>query len=117
MSILRKIFVGRPDTSRGLKSSLGIFLLLFGAIVFWELLVHALLLEDMTWRILYVVGFSAFFALALTVLTGMLPRGGNLAVFWVSMSVLYLWYPTPNGVGRFQHPIYHGLKRGGILLK
>lgn len=92
MSILRRIFVGKQDTARGLKNSLGLFLLLFGAIVFWELLVHALLLEDMTWRILYVVGFSAFFALTLTILAGFLPRGGNLAVFWVSMSVMYLWY-------------------------
>ena len=43
-------------------------------------------------RFLFVTGFSLFFALAATVLTGFLPRIGNLILLWVIQTVLYLWY-------------------------
>ncbi len=68
------------------------FFLIFGSIVFWELFMHGLLFQEFSWRILFVVGWSAFFGLAFSVLSGFLPRIGNLIVLWVFMAVLYLWY-------------------------
>lgn len=68
------------------------FALFFGSIAFWELLLHALVFGQWSVRILFVIGYCAFFALALTVLSGLLPRAGNLAVLWVALAVLYVWY-------------------------
>ncbi len=68
------------------------FILIFGSILFWELLLHGLLFESFSWRILFVVGWSAFFAMAFSILSGFLPRVGNMIVLWVFMAVLFLWY-------------------------
>ena len=68
------------------------FFLIFGAILFWELFLHGLLFSEFNWRILFVVGWSAFFAIAFTILCGFLPRLGNLIALWIILSVLYLWY-------------------------
>lgn len=92
MSFLRQIFVGSSEAEDSLRKSLPVFGLIAGSIFFWELLLHGLLFETMTWRIVYVLMFSLFFALAVTLLTGLLPKGGNVAVLWVCMSLLYLWY-------------------------
>ena len=67
------------------------FLFLF-SILFWELTLHGLLCGEFNSRILFVIGFSVFFALAVTVLTGFLPRIGNLIALWIIQVVLYLWY-------------------------
>lgn len=77
-----------------MRKSVSVFALAAGSIIFWELLLHLVLFESMTWRIVYVLLFSVFFGLAVTLLTGLLPRGGNLAVLWLCMGLLYLWYAT-----------------------
>lgn len=68
------------------------FLLYTLSIIFWELLMHFVLFEEGTLRLLYVVGFSIFFGLVATLLTGFLKRWGNVAVLWLLMCLLYLWY-------------------------
>lgn len=77
-----------------MRKSVSVFALAAGSIIFWELLLHMMLFESMTWRIVYVLLFSVFFGLAVTVLTGPLPRVGNLVMLWLCMGVLYLWYAT-----------------------
>ena len=94
MSSLRKLFRDSVSGESSLGKTLGVFLLVFGSIIFWELLLHMILFDSITWRIAYVLLFSVFFAMAVTLLTGLLPRGGNLAVLWICMGVLYLWYAT-----------------------
>lgn len=69
-----------------------VFLLVTCSIVFWELLLHVVLLEKMTWRFVYVVLFSMFFAGAVTLLTSLLPKVGNLILLWLLMGVLYVLY-------------------------
>ncbi len=68
------------------------FFFLLGAILFWELLLHGLFFREFNERILFVIGYSAFFALFFTVLSGFLPRIGNLIIFRVILGLLYLWY-------------------------
>lgn len=85
LSGLRKYFSG---------PSWGVLALSAGSIVFWELLLHLVLFGSVTWRIVYVLLFSLFFALAVTLLTSLLPRKGNVAMLWICMVVLYLWYAT-----------------------
>ena len=68
------------------------FLLILGSILFWELFLHGILFQEFNTRILFVMGYSVFFSLVFTVLSGFLPRIGNLIVLWVFMAVLYLWY-------------------------
>ncbi len=92
MSIIRQIFAGSKKTANSLSNSLPVFALFSGAIMFWELLLQLVLLDGVTWRIVYVLLFSLFFALALTLLTGLLPRKGNIAAVWACMGVLYIWY-------------------------
>ena len=92
LSILKKIFAGSEETETSLRKSTSVFALVAGSIIFWELLLHLVLFETTTWRIVYVLLFSLFFGLVVTLLSGLLPRGGNLAVLWVCMSILYLWY-------------------------
>ena len=65
-----------------------------GAIFFWEMLLHLVLFESVTWRVVYVLLFSLVFAMAVTLLAGLLPRRGNQAMLWICMVVLYLWYAT-----------------------
>jgi hypothetical protein len=79
-----------PDAPKPLQ--LHPFFLIFGAILFWELFLHGLLFAEFNWRILFVIGWSVFFAIAFTILCGFLPRKGNLIVLWIILSVLYLWY-------------------------
>ena len=67
------------------------FLILF-SILFWEILLHVSLCGEINTRILYVILFSAFFALSFTVFTGLLPPLGNKILLWLVMVVLYLWY-------------------------
>ena len=68
------------------------FLVFLFSILFWELTLHLLLCGELNSRFLFVIGFSLFFALAATLLTGFLPRVVNLIVMWVLQTVLYLWY-------------------------
>ncbi len=84
----RKFLPGAQE----LLGALLVFGLFFGSIVFWELFVHMATVGELTWRFLYVVLFSAFFALCFTAITGFFQRKGNLAVLWVCMALLYLWY-------------------------
>ncbi len=86
------MFVGSEKTAHSLGKSLGVFALFSGSIMFWELLLHGVLFESMSWRIVYVLLFSLVFGLAVTALTGLLPKKGNLAVLWVCMGILYIWY-------------------------
>lgn len=75
-----------------MRKSLPAFALIAGAIIFWELLLHIVLFDSISWRIMYVLLFSAFFASVITMLVGLLPRKGNLVVLWMCMGILYLWY-------------------------
>ena len=68
------------------------FFLILCSILFWEILLHVSLCGEINTRILYVILFSAFFALAFTVLTGFLPSLCNKILLWLVMTVLYLWY-------------------------
>lgn len=67
------------------------FLFLF-SILFWELSLHGLLFQEFNSRIFFVIGFSVFFSLAAAVLTGFLPRIGNIIALWLMQAVLFLWY-------------------------
>ena len=68
------------------------FFLLFGSILFWELLLHGIVFEEANWRILYVILYSGIFATFFTVLTGFLPKIGNIILYWLFLVVLFLWY-------------------------
>ena len=92
LSIIRQIFLGGDKTQASLRKSLSVFALVAGAIMFWELLLHLILFESVSWRIVYVLMFSAFFGLAVTVLTGLLPKAVNIGLLWLSMGVLFLLY-------------------------
>ena len=92
MSVIRQIFAGSSQSEASLRKSLSIFALAAGSIVFWEVLLHLVLFASITWRIVYVLAFSLFFGLTVTVLTGLLPKLGNKIILWVCMSILYLWY-------------------------
>ena len=88
-----------------------VFALVAGSIIFWELLLHGVLLGGMNSRIVYVVLFSLFFAMAVTVLTGLLPRVGNVILLWVCMAVLYLLYvyrSALQGMGNMVIPMLSG---------
>lgn len=89
---LRQIVFGASQTEIAVRKSLPLFGLIAGAIVFWELLLRALLVAQLSWNVLSIVAFSLFFGLAAAILAGLLPRGGNIAVLWICLSVLYLWY-------------------------
>lgn len=92
LTILRQIFVGKPQTEESIRRSLPAFFLITGSIIFWELLMRFVVLQEVSWRILYVVLFSLFFGLLFTVLTGFFKQRGNVAVLWGCMVLLYLWY-------------------------
>ena len=92
MTKLRLFLTGNSETQASLRRSLPVFFLISGSIIFWELLMHFALFQSISWRIFYVLLFSLFFGLLLTVLTGVLKRCGNLVTLWVCMSLLYLWY-------------------------
>lgn len=79
---------------QALRQSLPTFGLFSGSIIFWELLMHCILFQHMSWRVAYVVAFSLFFALLFTLLTGLFSPKCNRIILWVSMSVLYLWYAS-----------------------
>lgn len=68
------------------------FFLLLGSVLFWELFLHGILFQQFGSRVLFVAGYSLFFALLFALLSGCLPRAGNLAVLWVVQAVLYVWY-------------------------
>ncbi len=92
LSKIESFFLGMPKSKASLLRAMPIFLLYTASIIFWELLLHVVLFEELNWRILYVLAFSLFFGLLLTMLTGFLKRRGNTAVLWICMSLLYLWY-------------------------
>lgn len=92
MTLIRKIVAGSSQTEASLRKSLPVLALAVGSIVFWELLLHLVLFESMTWRMVYVLLFSVFFGMTVTVVTGLLPKTGNRIVLWLCMSALYLWY-------------------------
>lgn len=92
MSVFRQIFFGNEKAAASLRRAGAVFALIAGAIMFWEVLVHAIVLEELSWRIVYVLLFSLTFGMALALLTGLLPRAANIALLWVSMSVLYLLF-------------------------
>ena len=94
MPLVKRILFGTHAVTDAQKKALSVFLLAAGAIIYWELLMHGILMENFSWRIGYVILFSLFFGLVVTMLTGMLGRRGNIAVLWVLMSVLYLWYAS-----------------------
>lgn len=68
------------------------FFLLLGSVLFWELFLHGILFQQFGSRVLFVAGYSLFFALLFALLSGFFPRAGNLAVLWVVQAVLYVWY-------------------------
>ena len=88
MSAFRDLFEKKSPA----EWKLGVFPLFFGSILFWELTMHAVLFESFTERVFFIILFSAFFAVLFTVLTGLFPRGGGLAVLWGGLSILYVWY-------------------------
>jgi len=88
----RKKSLGIPKGKALFLQTMPIFLLYTLSIIFWELLLHVALFRQIGARFLYVVGFSVFFGLLLTLLTGFFKRKGNIAVMWVLLSLLYLWY-------------------------
>ena len=92
MSMIQRILLGSQEARASQRKSLPIFALIFGSILFWELLLHIVLFESVSWRFVYVMLFSAFFAMVVTTLSGWLPKKGNLVVLWLSMGILYLWY-------------------------
>jgi len=94
LSKLRQFFSENPHNKLYLKQSLPALLLFAGSIVFWEVLMHLALLDGMNWRIVYVVAFSLFFGVFFTLLSGFFSKRVNLVIFWVSMSVMYLWYAS-----------------------
>ena len=68
------------------------FLFWFVAILYFEGLLHAVVHANVSWKILYIVGFSLSVAGVLTLLTSFLPRKADLivtAVLTVAMTVLY----------------------------
>ena len=89
---LRQFFLGSPRTEASARASVPLLGLFAGAILFWELLLQVLLFQQLSASVLFVVLFSVAFALAFAVLAGLLPRAGNLAVLWIMLVILYLWY-------------------------
>ena len=68
------------------------FLFWFVAILYFEGLLHAVVYANVSWKILYIVGFSLSVAGVLTLLTSFLPRKADLivtAVLTVALTVLY----------------------------
>lgn len=92
MSLIQNMFLKAKKDGASMLKAVAVFALVAGSIIFWELLLHGVLLGGMNSRIVYVVLFSLFFAMAVTVLTGLLPRVGNVILLWVCMAVLYLLY-------------------------
>lgn len=92
LSVIRQIFLGGEQTQASLRKSVPAFALISGSIMFWELLLHLVLFETVSWRMVYVLLFSLVFGLAVTVITGLLPRAVNIGLLWLSMAVLYLLY-------------------------
>ena len=92
LSKLRQVIFGNAETAKSLRRSLPVFLLFSGSILFWELLMHAILFQYLSWRILYVVLFSLFFGLFFTLLTGFFRKRGSMIVMWSSLGLMYVWY-------------------------
>ena len=92
LSKIRQFFIGSAESAASLRKAASVFALVTGALVFWELLLHLVLFDSISWRIAYVLLFSLFFGLAVTVLCSLLPKAGNVAMLWVCISFLYLWY-------------------------
>ena len=68
------------------------FLFWFAAILYFEGLLHAVVYANVSWKVLYIVGFSLSVAGVLTLLTSFLPRKADLivtAVLTVALTVLY----------------------------
>lgn len=68
------------------------FLFWFAAILYFEGLLHAVVYSNVSWKILYIVGFSLSVAGLLALLTSFLPRKADLivtAVLTVGLTVLY----------------------------
>lgn len=92
MSKFRQFLAGSPRTEACILKSLPTFALFSVSIIFWEMLMHIALFQNISWRILYVLAFSLFFGLLFTIVTGFFKRRGNLVILWIVMSVLYIWY-------------------------
>ncbi len=81
-----------PKALTALRESLPTFYLLAGSIVFWEVLMHIVLFQHISWRIIYIVLFSIVFGMAFTLLAGCFKRTGQMVTLWITMGVLFVWY-------------------------
>ena len=68
------------------------FVFWFATILYLEGLLHAVVYASVSWKILYVLGFSLSVAGLLTLLTSFLPRKADLAVTAVLTLVLTVLY-------------------------
>lgn len=75
-----------------LRQSLPTFGLLTGSIIFWEVLMHIVLFQHISWRAIYVALFSVVFGMAFTLLTGCFKRTGQMITLWVTLSALFIFY-------------------------
>jgi len=95
VTCLRKlltVLLGTEKTKKSLLRAFPTFCLFTGAILFWELLMHTVLFREVNGRIVYVVLFSIFFGLVLTVLTSCLNKTASRVLIWAFLGILYLWY-------------------------
>lgn len=92
MSKIMGYIKGTPAVQQTLKKALPMFYLFTGSILYWELLMHVVLFQEMSWRVLYIAAFTVFWGVFCTFLCGFGKEKTCRITLWVTQGVLCLWY-------------------------
>lgn len=92
MSKIMEFIKLSPEMQRSLQRALPLFYFFTGSIVYWELLMHVAMFKGISWRILYVLIFTAFWGAFCTFLCGFGKEKAGKIILWASQSVMCVWY-------------------------